>query len=453
MKMDVEHFEINEYLGQEFDCDCGRSHTTCLQLVQVKGQVCEDILAYLKKNNYRCVYMIEDENTHRVYGKALEAYINEHGIESDHVILEADVVPDEHAVFQILANMTRSYDYIIGVGSGTLNDLSKFISHRVHLDYAIAATAPSMDGFASIGAALITNDLKTTYDAHVPTAIFGDLNVLAQAPIDMIKAGLGDIVGKYNCLIDWKIAHIINGEYYCKTIVDMVYKSIKEVVAHADGVSTRDKDAIKAITEALIETGMAMGFVGNSRPASGSEHHVSHYWEMKFLFAHKAPVFHGTKVGLATPGVVAMWKKLVSHDIDFDVCREKVKRFDEQAWTALVEDRFEGAASGVLALEKKAGKNDVEAALKRIDTIQTHWDEIKRVINEELPEPESIVNLLKSVEASYRPEQVGIDEAMAKDSVILAKEVRVRYGLLQLLWDLGMLEEYSEVFVDYYKHN
>ena len=233
----------------------------------------------------------------------------------------------------------------------------------------------------------------------------------------------------------------------------MVYKSIKEVVAHADGVMTRDKAAVKAITEALIETGMAMGFVGNSRPASGSEHHVSHYWEMKFLFAHHAPVFHGTKVGLATPGVIAMWKKLARDGIDFAACRKRVKAFDKAAWEAMVLDRFEAAVPGVLALEEKAGKNDIEAALKRIDIMEEKWPDIQAVIEQELPQPEEVTAILKSVEAPYRPMQVGIDETMTRDGVILAKEVRVRYGLLQLLWDLGLLEDYSTAFVAYYRNN
>ena len=281
----------------------------------------------------------------------------------------------------------------------------------------------------------------------------GDLEVLRNAPINMIKAGLGDIIGKYNCLVDWKIAHIINEEYYCKTIVDMVYKSIQEVVDNANGVLSRDKKAIKAITEALVETGMAMGFVGNSRPASGSEHHVSHYWEMKFLFEHRPPVFHGTKVGLATPGVIALWYKLINEDIDFEQCKQKVKAFDYEKWEALVKDKFEGAANGVIALEKKAGKNNIESALNRIDTIANKWEDIKTVIQNDLPKPEYVVQILKSVEAAYRPEQVGIDEMMTKDSLILAKEVRVRYGLLQLLWDLGLLEDYSNAFVQYYRSN
>ena len=83
--------------------------------------------------------------------------------------------------------------------------MCKFISYKLSLNYGIAATAPSMDGFASVGAALITDNLKTTYDCHVPTAIFGDLDVLANAPLDMIKAGLGDIVGSITVWLTGKL--------------------------------------------------------------------------------------------------------------------------------------------------------------------------------------------------------------------------------------------------------
>lgn len=453
MRIDAEHFEINDYLGQVFECDCQRIHTTNLSTVQIKDNVKEDIADFLSKKGYKHIYIIEDENTKQAYGEELENFLVKKGFALDSIVLKGEVVPNEKAVFEILLGMKQKYDYVLGIGSGTLNDLSKFISKKNGLDYGIVATTPSMDGFASVGAALITDDLKTTYDCHVPTAIFGDLEVLRNAPINMIKAGLGDIIGKYNCLVDWKIAHIINEEYYCKTIVDMVYKSIQEVVDNANGVLSRDKKAIKAITEALVETGMAMGFVGNSRPASGSEHHVSHYWEMKFLFEHRPPVFHGTKVGLATPGVIALWYKLINEDIDFEQCKQIVKAFDYEKWEALVKDKFEGAANGVIALEKKAGKNNIESALNRIDTIANKWEDIKTVIQNDLPKPEYVVQILKSVQAAYRPEQVGIDEMMTKDSLILAKEVRVRYGLLQLLWDLGLLEDYSNAFVQYYRSN
>ena len=106
-------------------------------------------------------------------------------------------------------------DLIIGVGSGVINDLCKHVSFKNDLAYYIVATAPSMDGYASVGAALILNGMKITLNARPPKAIIADTSVLKDAPIDMLRAGYGDIIGKYSCLNDWKLSHCVNGEYFC----------------------------------------------------------------------------------------------------------------------------------------------------------------------------------------------------------------------------------------------
>ena len=147
-----------------------------------------------------------------------------------------------------------------------------------------------MDGFVSIGAALMLHHVKTTLDAHGPVAVVGDTDILSAAPMHLIAAGLGDTLGKYTCLLDWKLANLINGEYYCKEVVGMVETALKTVRAQSAKVQSRDPEAVKAVTEALVLTGIAMSFVGNSRPASGCEHHLAHYWEMKALMEGRMPV-------------------------------------------------------------------------------------------------------------------------------------------------------------------
>ncbi len=164
-------------------------------------------------------------------------------------------------------------DLIVGVGSGTINDLCKFISFKLGLDYIIYATAPSMDGFVSIGSALMLNHVKTTVDCHGPIAVIGDPEILAAAPMRLISAGLCDTLGKYTCLLDWKLSHLICGEYYCAEVVGMVEEALRAVSNQIDRIPDRDPAAIKAVMEALVLTGIAMSYVGNSRPASGCEHH------------------------------------------------------------------------------------------------------------------------------------------------------------------------------------
>lgn len=141
---------------------------------------------------------------------------------------------------------------IIGVGSGTINDLCRFISYKMNLDYYIVGTAPSMDGYASNVSPLIIKHLKTTYEAHTAKVIIGDLDILAQAPLSMIAAGAGDILGKYVCLTDWQLAHIMNGEYYCPEMADMVRESIQKVVDNAKKRPKETKRPLQPLWKGLF---------------------------------------------------------------------------------------------------------------------------------------------------------------------------------------------------------
>lgn len=153
----------------------------------------------------------------------------------------------------------RDCDVIIAIGSGTLNDLC--IPVFLMPDYMVLLR--HLPWLACREPPLITDYVKTTYQAHVPLAVIGDTDVAA-APMEMITAGLGDILGKYTCLLDWKMAHIITGEYYCKTIADMVKEAVEIVVEESTEIKDRNPEAIKAVTEALVLSGIAMSFVGNS---------------------------------------------------------------------------------------------------------------------------------------------------------------------------------------------
>lgn len=438
-----------------FDCACGKVHDTNMELVEISQGAFTKVPEYLRSKGATSVYVVADQNTYKAAGAALEGILTEAGIGEDTYVIPAtgDVVPDEKTIMGVILGMKKDYDLIIAVGSGTINDICKYISFRLNMDYMVCATAPSMDGFASIGSALMLNNLKTTVDCHVPKAIFADVDVLKEAPMDMITAGLGDILGKYTCLCDWKLSSIINGEYYCDAIVKMVQGYIKKVVETADQVKTRSPEAIAAITEALIGTGIAMSFVGNSRPASGSEHHISHYWEMKFLFEGRKPAFHGTKVAIGTVAIIRLYEMLMDKEIDFAKAKEVVAAYDEDQWAEKMTRLYGVSAPGVIALEKEVQKNSKEKHAERIQVIEEKWPEIKAMVQEALPDTSYIENILFKLGAPYNPEQVGVGSDMVADSIIVAKEVRNRYGLLQLLWDLGIAEEMGEKIADYFAHD
>ena len=314
--------DFHSILGKEMHCSCGRVHSTDLRSIDIGRGALDRLPDTLRALGFSRAYLVADVNTWEAAGKAAADRLTEAGFSFEAFVLpDADLVPDEKAVGALLLHMPQDADLVLAVGAGTINDLCKYVSRLRGLDYVIFATAPSMDGFVSAGAALIVDHVKVTYDAQAPVAVIGDTQILAQAPMEMITAGLGDMLGKYTCLLDWKLAHLITGEYYCEHVEGMVRTALRTMLDQSGRIRDRDPEVIGSVTEALVLTGIAMKFVGNSRPASGCEHHMSHYWEMKFLMEGKKAILHGTKVGVAAVAALRMYQMLaqtLGEPPDFD---------------------------------------------------------------------------------------------------------------------------------------
>lgn len=441
--------DLNEYLGKEIHCSCGHIHSANVKLVDIDKDATKRLPEHIKNFGYKKVYMVADKNTWKAAGEAAAKVLTEAGVAFSKIILDYDeLIPNEEVIGKIHVAFPKDADLVLAVGSGTINDLCKFASYQMGVDYIIFATAPSMDGFVSVGAALMLNHVKTTLDAHGPVAVIGDTDILAEAPMNMITAGLGDTLGKYTCLLDWKLARIINDEYYCEEVVGMVEQALETVMFQKDKIGDRDRDAVKSVTEALVLTGMAMSFVGNSRPASGCEHHLSHYWEMKFIMDGKKPILHGTKVGVGMITALKMYHMLAEETVDFAAARKK--EHDKEAWLTKIRSCYQVAADGIIQLEEETQKNDVEKRNKRLAVEEEKWNLIQQTIKESLPKTEEMEALLSSLGAPINPEEIGVSMELTADGIRIAKEVRERYTLLQLLWDLGLSEKYAAKMVEYF---
>ena len=443
---------LNSYLGKEISCSCGHKHFSTVKRIDIDTGAVKRLPVHITELGYKNVFIVADKNTWKAAGEAAAQELYKAGIHYDKIILNYDeVIPDEHVIGEILAAVVPGSDLILGVGSGTLNDLCKLISFRMGLDYIIYATAPSMDGFVSIGSAVILNHVKTTLDCHGPVAVIGDVDVLSQAPMRLIAAGLGDTLGKYTCLFDWKLSRLINDEYYCEEVVQMVETAIATVMDYSNEVQNRNPAAIKAVTEALVLTGIGMSFIGNSRPASGCEHHFSHFWEMKAFMHGKFPALHGTQVGVGTIVALYLYHMLENEDVDFKAV--KASGFDKEAWIKEIREVYEVAADGIIAVEEKSQKNDIGERNKRLEVIEKNWDQIKNMIKEELPAVAEMEKLFAGLDAPINPTQIDVSLDELYESVIYAKEVRPRYTVLQLIWDLGLSRKYAQKTKERFANN
>ena len=210
------------------------------------------------------------------------------------------VIPDETSLEKIQRQLDGTVKALVGVGSGVINDLCKQVSFANGLPYMIVTTAPSMDGYASKGAALVLKGMKATLNAAVPRWIVADTAIIATAPMEMIQSGIGDILGKPSSLSDWKLGALLNGEPFCETVYRLTMEQVEAVRAHIDGCLARREESLTVLMNALIQVGINMSYMGNSRPASGSEHHLAHFFEITGILRGQPYLAHGIDVVYAS---------------------------------------------------------------------------------------------------------------------------------------------------------
>lgn len=293
---------ISQWAGMEYSCACGKSHKVDIQAIRVGSGVMQELPGILRDLGASHIFLVADNYTYEAAGRQVEQLLDQAGLSYHKRVFQTEtpLVPNEYALGSVLAAMTSQDDMLLAVGSGTLNDVTKYVSARTGIPYVIAATAPSMDGYASTVAPTILDGFKTTLPAVYPAAIVADVDILKDAPMPMLTAGFGDIIGKFTSLADWRLSHQLNGEYYCPEVAGVIEAAVETCAANAKALAQREPQAIQAVTEALILSGLAMGMVGVSRPASGAEHQMAHYWEMDALRRGEEHPLHGNAVGVGT---------------------------------------------------------------------------------------------------------------------------------------------------------
>ncbi|MEF2802515.1 MAG: sn-glycerol-1-phosphate dehydrogenase [Acutalibacter sp.] len=293
---------ISQWAGMEYSCACGKSHKVDIQAIRVGSGVMQELPGILRDLGASHIFLVADNYTYEAAGRQVEQLLDQAGLAYHKRVFQTEtpLVPNEYALGSVLAAMTSQDDMLLAVGSGTLNDVTKYVSARTGVPYVIAATAPSMDGYASTVAPTILDGFKTTLPAVYPAAIVADVDILKDAPMPMLTAGFGDIIGKFTSLADWRLSHQLNGEYYCPEVAGVIEAAVETCAANAQALAQREPQAIQAVTEALILSGLAMGMVGVSRPASGAEHQMAHYWEMDALRRGEEHPLHGNAVGVGT---------------------------------------------------------------------------------------------------------------------------------------------------------
>jgi glycerol-1-phosphate dehydrogenase [NAD(P)+] len=317
-------------------------------------------------------------------------------------------------------------DGILSVGTGSLNDICRLASFLSGKDgkakmFAIFATAPSMDGFASGSAPITEGNFKITYPAVQPDILIADTAVLAAAPAELKSAGFGDMIAKYIALADWRISALLTGEYYCENIASLTREALRRITSLADRVTQNDEQTAAAVMEALVFTGVAMQLAGCVRPASGAEHMISHFWEMKKLEAGQTSDFHGKKVGVATLYLCRLYHTLIG-------MKNIGTRPDVIDWDDLRRvfgDNFIGSV-------EKLNSPTVTTELTP-ESLAQNWDGVCRIVHEEVPEPDEMLRLMLAAGAATTADEIAVSPTLERDGYIYHAYLRHRLTLSRLV--------------------
>lgn len=424
---------VFDLINRDIVCTCGKTHRCDIPHLAIG----EGVLAQLPEmlSDKQHILLVADRNTAPLCCERVKDLL---GSKIENFCLfegEDLLVPDETTIARVESYLSAATDFILGIGSGVINDTCKYVSFYHHLTCGIIASAPSMDGFASSGAAMIIGGMKITYTTHAPSLILGDVDILKNAPMDMIRSGYADIIGKYSALCDWDLSKFVNDEYLCPFVYDIVKESTDEVRSLTGALTERDGAAVGKLMEILVLIGVCLTLISTTRPGSGSEHHLSHYFEITGLIENKPYFLHGTDVGYSTIVTAGLREQIVA--LDQPTFHRVSTETREKAYRAI----YKGFWQEVKKIQDDAGRYAQDKTL----FYAAHWEEIRGILRR-CPPAEEIMGMLTEIGFDMSAFERMYGKEKIERGVWYGKDLKDRYSVLWLYGDLFLGEkEASEI--------
>ena len=401
----------------------------------------DELTRYCRQNQLDRFILISDTNTHPVLGQRTTVALQSQGWQVREIILEGPEVVADESYLQYVLDRSESKPWVfLSVGSGTLTDIARYCSYQKNTTFICLPSAPSVDGFASVVAPIVVKGFKDTVPAQAPQAIFADLPTLCAAPKAMIAAGMGDMLGKYTSLADWKLDHILWGEPYDSQIAARLERALLACVENVEGVRQADPQGIANLLGGLVESGICMIQAGNSRPASGAEHHLSHFWEMKLLRQSRPAVLHGAKVGVGTVLTAGRWEQvraLSLQDVEQRLSRSRLPSLEQERQA--IEAAFHPNTEPIYQNQTRFLELSEANYTVLKEKIHQNWGEIKEIAAR-VPMATRMIELFEQVGGPTQVSGIGLDAQDEAEALRYAHYLRNQFTVAKLGRILGLWE-------------
>lgn len=443
MSVRIRYDAFDRMILEGLECDCPCEHSLPNQDIYVGKDLIERLPGCIQRRGLgtHCV-VVCDENTYAVAGKRV--YETLQGAGFDAILLkferEGELVPDERTIGELLLTIQPETEFLVAVGSGSITDTCRVNASRCHLPFVSVGTAASMDGYTSVVAPLILKGVKIHRAGPCPEIILCDLDVLATAPLKMVRSGVGDVLGKYIAIADWRIGNIINDEPYCHTCGDIVLEALDRLLTNIPEILARSEKGMRILIEGLLLAGITIMIVGHTRAVASVEHNIGHFIEMKTLEKFGKSPSHGTTVGVATLMVYPLFKRFAREDLSaIDV--DSLSPIDPQARRAFMLASYGSVAANTIMDENPGDFLTADELRRRARRAKERFADIKAVIDG-MPSYEAVAEAMRKLGAPMTMAELGVDSETEAVSMRCAKDYRTRYTLFKTLDEVGLLDKY-----------
>jgi glycerol-1-phosphate dehydrogenase [NAD(P)+] len=371
------------------------------------------------------IAIVDDSNTAEAFGdhvfKALKSRFS-----ATHITLKAGTSATSEACDEI-AQRAHGCDAYVAVGSGTISDLCKYVSHKENKPYLVFPTAASMNGYVSANASISEDGYKQTLPAHMPKAVFCDFSVIAAAPARLSKSGLGDCLARPTAQTDWLMSHLLLDTSYNETPFTLLEPLEAQLFDSARGVASGDMASIECLMQLLLLSGFGMTIAGGSYPASQGEHMIAHTYEM--LAQHRTmgnplPPLHGEEIGVTSLAMAHLQQRILTS-------KPRLQELSFPMEGIAAEFGSHTATQAKKAYWKK--REHIEEARLDQGAIVSRWDEIASKLEKILLSPAKIESILKAASAPTQIEHLKWDTTLYGTATAHARFLRDRFTFLDLI--------------------
>lgn len=400
-------------------CSCGKTHHLQTQLCVIESGALsrlDQAMAELHLSGRRCV--VYDENTYCVISPALRPQA------AQEILLPGSGLhADEYSTADFLEKLDPQTEILIAVGGGPLHDIVRFSAKKRGIPFVSVPTAASCDGFSADVAAMTWGGIKKTMSCQAPVLVVADTDILRAAPKHLLLSGIGDVLGKYIALAEWRMAHALTGEAFCQTIHDCMKDAVDRIWQNCAAAAEGDGDALESVTAGLMLSGIAMQLFGNSRPASGAEHHISHLIEIEPAgLPAKNLASHGEKVGVGTILASREYHRLAQIE-DISPLLMPYEPIDQEKLRSFVGEFLYPSV-------RDENENDALAAVTP-EAVSAAWPAMREIIAS-IPEPDAIEVRLAAIGAKHSLADIGLDPALEPLLLDACPIARNRLTLMRL---------------------